>query len=62
MSELVILKEIMQRIKRQQNLDTVPLPYKYFDMIGGTSTGGCVVIVPQEYHSLTAFRFQGSSL
>jgi patatin-like phospholipase/acyl hydrolase len=61
MSELVILKEIMQRIKRQQKLDTVPLPCEHFDMIGGTSTGGCVLIramKPQQAYT----SFQGSSL
>ena len=36
----------MQRIKHEENLDHVPLPCEYFDMIGGTSTGGFVVIVP----------------
>jgi patatin-like phospholipase/acyl hydrolase len=41
----MILKEMMKRIRYQQKLDTVPLPCTYFDMIGGTSTGGCVVIV-----------------
>jgi patatin-like phospholipase/acyl hydrolase len=44
MSELLILNEIMHRIEYKQNLDTTPLPCKYFDMIGGTSTGGSVSI------------------
>jgi hypothetical protein len=40
LSELLILKEIMERIQFQQNLANAPLPCEYFDMIGGTSTGG----------------------
>ena len=47
LSELLILQEIMQRIKHEANLDDVPLPCAYFDMIGGTSTGGWVVVVPE---------------
>jgi hypothetical protein len=45
MSELLILQEIMERIQYKENLDSVPLPYEYFYMIGGTSTGGFVTIV-----------------
>jgi len=30
----------MERIKWKQKLDTVPIPADYFDLIGGTSTGG----------------------
>jgi hypothetical protein len=44
MSELLILQEIMNRIKHEENLDRVPLPCEYFDMIGGTSTGGSAII------------------
>jgi hypothetical protein len=42
MSELLILQEVMQRIQAKENLPSVPLPCEYFDMIGGTSTGGFV--------------------
>ena len=45
MSELLILQEVMQRIQMKENLDSVPLPCEYFDMIGGTSTGGFVIII-----------------
>jgi len=38
-SELVILEEIMHRVSQELNVPT-PLPADYFDMIGGTSTGG----------------------
>jgi patatin-like phospholipase/acyl hydrolase len=48
MSELLILQEIMQRIQYEEKLDSVPLPCKYFDMIGGTSTGGFVAVVSPE--------------
>jgi hypothetical protein len=30
----------MWRIKVDRNLDAIPLPCEYFDLIGGTSTGG----------------------
>jgi hypothetical protein len=40
LSELLILKEIMHRIQRQQGRETMPLPCEYFDLICGTSTGG----------------------
>lgn len=39
MSELIILEEIMHRVGQELNVPT-PLPGDYFDMIGGTSTGG----------------------
>lgn len=42
LSELLILKEIMNRVKREHGLSETPRPCEYFDMIGGTSTGGCV--------------------
>ena len=36
LSELMILKELMEAV----DPDTPPKPCEYFDMIGGTSTGG----------------------
>ena len=36
LSTLMILKELMEKI----NPDSPPKPRDYFDMIGGTSTGG----------------------
>jgi hypothetical protein len=45
LSSLQILKVVMQRIADAQKLDDVPKPCDFFDMIGGTSTGG---YVPQE--------------
>ena len=39
LASLIILKYLMQQINRQS---TVPVkPCQYFDLIGGTSTGGC---------------------
>jgi hypothetical protein len=45
LSELLVLREIMSRIQHLENLPSPPLPCKYFDLIGGTSTGGFVAIV-----------------
>jgi patatin-like phospholipase/acyl hydrolase len=39
-SALLILESIMEKIRDHENLERVPLPYEYFDVIGGTSTGG----------------------
>jgi patatin-like phospholipase/acyl hydrolase len=62
-SELLILKEIMERIQFQLNLEVVPLPCDYFDLIGGTSTGGLVqVAFSKELHYLLLSCFQGLSL
>jgi hypothetical protein len=39
-SELLILDEIMSRIKHDLQLAELPRPCDYFHLIGGTSTGG----------------------
>ena len=38
--QLIILDNIMETIKSRYTLETTPSPYQYFDLIGGTSTGG----------------------
>lgn len=38
LSSLYILKQLMEAV----NPDNPPKPCDFFDMIGGTSTGGCV--------------------
>lgn len=43
LSELLILREIMKRIRHDDNLPDVPAPCDYFDLIGGTGTGGYVI-------------------
>jgi patatin-like phospholipase/acyl hydrolase len=43
-SELVILDEIMRRVQTDLKLPTLPRPADFFDLIGGTSTGGFVAL------------------
>ncbi|KAG6882162.1 hypothetical protein C0993_011741 [Termitomyces sp. T159_Od127] len=42
LSELIILQEIMARLMHLENLDSLPKPCDYFDIIGGAGTGGFV--------------------
>jgi len=46
-SELKILQLLMHRIAWDQNIDPDKSlkPYKYFDLIGGTSTGGIIAVL-----------------
>lgn len=44
LSELIIIEELMERIRWRDKLDEVPVPADYFDLIGGTSTGGYTVV------------------
>jgi len=43
-SELLILHELMVRIQHKLQLPELPRPCQYFDIIGGTSTGGSGLI------------------
>ncbi|KAI0269331.1 acyl transferase/acyl hydrolase/lysophospholipase [Gloeopeniophorella convolvens] len=45
LSSLLILKELMWRIKSEENLQDVPHPCEYFDLMGGTSTGGLIALM-----------------
>lgn len=40
LSSLYVLKQLMERIGQEAGLESAPRPCDYFDMIGGTSTGG----------------------
>ena len=42
LAALLMLQRIFQSIKNDGGLPAVPKPCEYFDMIGGTSTGGYV--------------------
>lgn len=44
-SELLIIDRMMKRIKQEQRLAEVPKPCEYFDMIGGTGTGGLIALL-----------------
>ncbi|KAI9775396.1 MAG: hypothetical protein M1839_001251 [Geoglossum umbratile] len=44
-SELIILDEIMKRIQHDMKLTDLPRPCDYFNLIGGTSTGGRIAIM-----------------
>lgn len=54
LSTLIILQQLMEAIDREHP----PKPCDYFDMIGGTSTGGYVMarISPEGIHKLTLAR------
>ena len=45
LSSLLILREIMEEIRRQSGAEETPLPCQYFDLIGGTSTGGLIAVM-----------------
>lgn len=42
LSQLIIIGELMNRIKVDDKLPEVPKPSEYFDMMGGSGTGGHV--------------------
>jgi len=64
LSELFILRGLMERIKLKEQLDHEPCPCDYFDLIGGTGVGGLIALmlgclrmsIPQaiEHYSLFA--------
>ncbi|KZS88177.1 FabD/lysophospholipase-like protein [Sistotremastrum niveocremeum HHB9708] len=45
LSEILTLQDIMTTIKEREHLPSVPEPWQYFDLIGGTSTGGIIALM-----------------
>jgi len=45
LSSLIILREIMERMKSDMKLVSAPLPCEHFDLIGGTGTGGLIALM-----------------
>ncbi|KAH0580696.1 hypothetical protein H2248_002181 [Termitomyces sp. 'cryptogamus'] len=45
LSELFILKRVMEEIQHKESLPEMPRPCDYFDMIGGSNTGGLFAIM-----------------
>ena len=46
LSSLLMLREILYRIRQERQLPDLPRPCDFFDLAGGTSTGGCVAVTP----------------
>ena len=45
LSSLLIIRDIMEDIESRTGADETPKPCDYFDLIGGTSTGGLIAIM-----------------
>lgn len=45
LSSLLILENVMEQLRQVEGLDKAPKPCDYFDLIGGTSTGGIIAIM-----------------
>ncbi|KAH8823087.1 acyl transferase/acyl hydrolase/lysophospholipase, partial [Flagelloscypha sp. PMI_526] len=50
LSELYMLKEILERLQSELNLDSAPLPCEVFDVIGGTGSGGIIALLLGRLH------------
>ncbi|KAE8371346.1 acyl transferase/acyl hydrolase/lysophospholipase [Aspergillus bertholletiae] len=50
LSSLYILKNLMEQVAKAKGLEVIPKPCDFFDMIGGTSTGGLIAIMLGHLH------------
>lgn len=55
LSSLLILKEIMAEIGRSAETEQDALPCEFFDLIGGTSTGGLIALMLGRLRMVPAF-------
>ena len=62
LSSLLILREIMEEIRRQTKAAKAPRPCEYFDLIGGTSTGGLIAIMLGRLGMVISLAMQSANL
>jgi Patatin-like phospholipase len=58
LSSLLILREIMEEIRRQSGAEKTPLPCDHFDLIGGTNTGGLIAIMLGRLRMVCPFKIK----
>src|SRR5271169_1081722 len=62
LSSLLILQQLMEEIGRRKRAADTPLPCEYFDLIGGTSTGGLIAIMLGRLRMVHTFACHGNNV